>query len=319
MAFVGAFSLSNEPITLDISDAIQLERCIPREPDATFFWNTTGPRDKRVQKYVERMGVIAEAIRDGKPFAELATSIDDVVILTHKDTMLGNGSVRGSICLSHRGKVLSGTFRDFDQNKMSNFGGVSFPDTNWPCASGSQEEKAIIKNACVASTLLEKIDYNPSNGRNRSGLILLAGGTKSGKSKVARAIALEAIRKNVIVRIEAASSVLKRDNRLPHLVTFEDPIEKWEILGKGLIWGSSSDDPFPSLRHGFCFTPRQKGIDALTLRDAIADAKRQTPACLYVGEIRNTVDWREVLEFAGSGHLVVATTHASSLIEMIAQ
>src|SRR5207249_2189827 len=66
---------------------------------------------------------------------------------------------------------------------------------------------------------------------------------------------------------------------------------------------------------GIDYTSRQKGIDVHDLKCASEDALRQTPAVFYIGEVRDASDWKEVLEFAGTGHLVVTTAHAGSLIE----
>jgi hypothetical protein len=80
-----------------------------------------------------------------------------------------------------------------------------------------------------------------------------------------------------------------------------------------------SDDSLTAIelarRNGMDYTPRERKSDFLSLREALQDALRQTPATLYVGEVRDRDDWKEVLEFAGSGHLVVTTAHAGSLQE----
>ena len=58
-----------------------------------------------------------------------------------------------------------------------------------------------------------------------------------------------------------------------------------------------------------------KGVDVGSLKQAVDDALRQTPSVFYIGEVREDADWGEVLRFAGTGHLVIATSHAGSLIE----
>lgn len=87
-------------------------------------------------------------------------------------------------------------------------------------------------------------------------------------------------------------------------MTYEDPIESW--------FAYSPEDASAA---GFEYTPRQKAIDARSLGHAITDALRQKPALLYVNEIRGDGDWRSLLDFAGTGHLAITTTHAGSLIE----
>jgi hypothetical protein len=61
------------------------------------------------------------------------------------------------------------------------------------------------------------------------------------------------------------------------------------------------------------YTPRLRGKDTDDLEDAVDDALRMTPSVFYAGEIRKPDDWMHLSRLAQS-HLVVATTHASSLI-----
>lgn len=53
------------------------------------------------------------------------------------------------------------------------------------------------------------------------------------------------------------------------------------------------------------------------LRDALMDALRQTPALYFVGETRSKDEWKVLLDFAATGHLIVTTAHAGSLIEAV--
>jgi hypothetical protein len=61
------------------------------------------------------------------------------------------------------------------------------------------------------------------------------------------------------------------------------------------------------------YTPRKLNVDTASLRDAVSDALRMTPAVFYGGEIRNKADWRHLHHLAQS-HLVVVTTHSSSIV-----
>lgn len=112
------------------------------------------------------------------------------------------------------------------------------------------------------------------------GLVVIAGRTGSCKSQIARAL------------------IEKRLQGTPdkHLVTYEDPIEK-PIKTKGPI------------------TSREKGKDVSDLKEATHNALRQKPAVLFVGETRDPEEWDMLLKYAGTGHLVVTTAHAGSLIE----
>jgi len=51
------------------------------------------------------------------------------------------------------------------------------------------------------------------------------------------------------------------------------------------------------------------------VQQALLDALRQSPAAVFISEIRNDDGWRDLIEFAGTGHLIFATGHAGSLTE----
>lgn len=130
----------------------------------------------------------------------------------------------------------------------------------------------------------------------RRGLVVITGATASGKSKIARGL--------IYLRMMAAIRDPDREPRKPHLITFEDPIEKF--------WVSNNDDAQPL---NFDYTPREKNIDASDLRSVLKDALRQTPTLIFVGEIRDRREWATVVEFASTGHSLIATAHAGSLAE----
>lgn len=100
--------------------------------------------------------------------------------------------------------------------------------------------------------------------------------------------------------------------RRPHLVTFEDPIEKFLFEPRNDRTATQI-----ALEFGIDYTPREKAKDVGTLEQGFADALRQTPYVYYIGEVRDIRDWKAVLEFAGTGHLVVTTAHSGSLLEMM--
>lgn len=150
--------------------------------------------------------------------------------------------------------------------------------------------------------------------RNESpqGVIVVSAGTDSGKSTIAQGLAL-----NQILALAEAQA-------WPHLVTFEEPIEEWKIQ-KHLNTSSNPPayeevkfmSPLAAHAWGFFFTPRQWKDDVSSLRKAVKDALRQSPKCFYVGEVRDDNDWRQVMFLAGTGHLVVTTTHGGSTVETL--
>ncbi len=52
-----------------------------------------------------------------------------------------------------------------------------------------------------------------------------------------------------------------------------------------------------------------------TLKAILEEALRETPYVVFVGEVRDPDDWNQILEFARTGHRIVATTHAGSVAE----
>ena len=132
------------------------------------------------------------------------------------------------------------------------------------------------------------------------GLIVISGATASGKSKIARGLIYEFLRTLVPKK--------NSQQRRPHLVTFEDPIDKF--------W---ANDPDSARRTGIDYTPRELNKDVDSLQMAVEAALRQTPEMFFVGEIRQPENWKALLRFASTGHLSVTTSHAGSLTEAMEQ
>lgn len=148
----------------------------------------------------------------------------------------------------------------------------------------------------------EVMDQVLDLGPEDAGLVLVSGQTGSGKSELLRGLMHLYIQRAVKKQQDEPPS----ERRNPHVVTFEDPIEA--LLFKGARSGDHTDGNVD-------YTPRVKGVDARDLKEVINGALRQKPALLFVGEIRDDEDIKRCLEFAGTGHLVFATTHAGSLLE----
>ncbi|HWW75943.1 MAG TPA: ATPase, T2SS/T4P/T4SS family, partial [Pyrinomonadaceae bacterium] len=140
------------------------------------------------------------------------------------------------------------------------------------------------------------------------GLVVIAGSTNSAKSLITRGL--------IHFYLE---NVLRDENRKrrPHLLTFEDPIEKFYAKDIYTPGGAhpQQDVAMEALRKQVDYTPRQKDQDIGSLRDVLSDALRQTPKVLFVGETRRKKDWKELIDFAGTGHLVITTAHAGSLLD----
>ncbi len=111
----------------------------------------------------------------------------------------------------------------------------------------------------------------------KRGLFLVVGSTGSGKST-------------------SIASCLEYRNASGsgHIVTIEDPIEY-------------------VFKHKKCiFTQREINIDTYSYGIALKNAFRQAPDVLFIGEIRDRDSMENAIMFSETGHLVVATIHASN-------
>ena len=145
-----------------------------------------------------------------------------------------------------------------------------------------------------------------------SGLVVITGATDSSKSLITRGLIFLFLQK-------AAEQARKARQRRPHLVTFEDPIEKYYVQNPSGAQGGAEHltlEDLEALLDALYvdYTPREKGSDADSLKHVTEDALRQTPAVLFVGETREEQEWRDLLQFANS-HLVITTSHAKSVVE----
>jgi hypothetical protein len=166
----------------------------------------------------------------------------------------------------------------------------------------------------VCRTVFAAIRMNDP-ARSTSGLLVISGSTKSLKTKLALGL--------IHIYLEDLMRQWWRNpkKRRPHLITCEDdteayftelewlsPIEQAYVTPGGKnkpIW--LSDVAMPD------YTPRCIPKDVKSLALAVDDALRMTPAAFYAGEIRKREDWDSLYRLAQS-HLVVLTTHASSLV-----
>jgi twitching motility protein PilU len=92
------------------------------------------------------------------------------------------------------------------------------------------------------------------------------------------------------------ASMLDHRNELAtgHILTFEDPIEFLFRNKKSIV------------------NQREIGADTVSLDQALRNAMRQAPDVLFIGEIRDRDTMTAALAYAMSGHLVMATLHATN-------
>lgn len=114
------------------------------------------------------------------------------------------------------------------------------------------------------------------------GLVLVTGPAGAGKSTT----------------LAAMVDKINRERRL-HVVTIEDPVEFVHAPRLSLI------------------SQRQVGRDTKDFASAMRSALRQDPDVILVGEMRDPETVQAALDFAETGHLVLATLHTGSAAESV--
>lgn len=117
---------------------------------------------------------------------------------------------------------------------------------------------------------------------NKRGLVLVVGGTGSGKST------------------SLAAMIDHRNRTSPgHIITVEDPVEYVHQSQKSLI------------------THREVGVDTHSWHHALKNTLRQAPDVILIGEIRDAETMEHAIAFAETGHLCLGTLHANSANQTI--
>jgi twitching motility protein PilU len=111
----------------------------------------------------------------------------------------------------------------------------------------------------------------------KRGLVLVVGGTGSGKSTTL-----------------AAMLDYRNANSAGHIITVEDPVEYVHKNKSCLV------------------THREVGVDTLSWHNALKNTLRQAPDVILIGEIRDTETMEHAIAFAETGHLCLGTLHANN-------
>lgn len=111
----------------------------------------------------------------------------------------------------------------------------------------------------------------------KRGLVLVVGGTGSGKSTT------------------MAAMIDHRNSTAPgHIITVEDPVEYVHVSKQCLI------------------SHREVGVDTHSWHNALKNTLRQAPDVILIGEIRDMETMEHALAFAETGHLCMGTLHANN-------
>ncbi len=131
----------------------------------------------------------------------------------------------------------------------------------------------------------DDLDLPPACGelmKLRSGLVLVVGSVGSGKSTSLAAM----------VNHRAAT----KDGKI---LTIEDPIEYIFEHQKSLV------------------SQREVGVDTKTFEEALRNALRAAPDVIMIGEIRDPETAKHALTYADTGHLCLATLHATNASQAV--
>ena len=112
---------------------------------------------------------------------------------------------------------------------------------------------------------------------NKLGLVIIVGGTGSGKSTTLAAMIRH-----------------RNENTHGHIVTIEDPVE------------------YVHPHINCVVTQREVGVDTESWLVALKNALRQAPDVILIGEIRDRDTMEYAIQFSETGHLCLATLHANS-------
>ena len=115
------------------------------------------------------------------------------------------------------------------------------------------------------------------NSMEKRGLVLVVGGSGTGKSTTL-----------------AAMIDYRNSNSPGHIITVEDPIEFIHLHKRSLV------------------TQREVGMDTNSFADALKNTSRQAPDVILIGEVRDVETMESAITFAETGHLCLGTLHANN-------
>ena len=172
--------------------------------------------------------------------------------------------------------------KEFDASKECNFA-IAPPGIGRFRVSAFVQQGAVgcvirLINAKIPS--FEELDLPPILKEvvlSKRGLVILVGGTGSGKSTSL-----------------AAMVGYRNEKTRGHIVTIEDPVE------------------YVHQHKGCVITHREVGVDTDSWHTALKNTLRQAPDVILIGEIRDRETMEYGVQFAETGHLVLATLHANS-------
>ncbi len=172
--------------------------------------------------------------------------------------------------------------KEFEQELECNFA-ISVPNISRYRVNVFQQQLQVgmvIRTITAEIPNFTKLKLPPSLKNvimEKRGLILVVGGTGSGKSTSL-----------------AAMIDHRNENSAGHIITVEDPVEYVHKHKKSMV------------------THREVGVDSHSWHSALKNTLRQAPDVILIGEIRDTETMEHAIAFAETGHLCLGTLHANN-------
>jgi twitching motility protein PilU len=172
--------------------------------------------------------------------------------------------------------------KEFDSTKECNFA-ISPPGIGRFRVSAFVQQGftgAVLRTINAKIPTIEELELPPvlkDVVLSKRGFVILVGGTGSGKSTTI-----------------AAMLGYRNEKTRGHIVTIEDPVE------------------YVHPHKGCVVTHREVGVDCESWHLALKNTLRQAPDVILIGEIRDRDTMEYGIQFAETGHLVLATLHANS-------
>lgn len=171
---------------------------------------------------------------------------------------------------------------EFERELECNFA-ISIPDVSRFRVNVFQQQLQVgmvIRTISSEIPNFQKLKLPPSLKdvvMEKRGLILVVGGTGSGKSTSL-----------------AAMIDHRNEHSAGHIITVEDPVEYVHKHKKSMV------------------THREVGVDCHNWHNALKNTLRQAPDVILIGEIRDTETMEHAIAFAETGHLCLGTLHSNN-------
>src|SRR6186713_2959126 len=172
--------------------------------------------------------------------------------------------------------------REFDASKEANFA-IAPPGIGRFRVSAFVQQGhtgCVIRQINSTIPTIEELELPPilkDIVMSKRGLVIVVGATGSGKSTTL-----------------AAMVGYRNEKTRGHIVTIEDPVE------------------YVHQHKGCVITHREVGVETDSWHTALKNTLRQAPDVILIGEIRDRETMEYGVQFAETGHLVLATLHANS-------